>query len=518
MSASKKRKLQKEGAAEALTERELQKQQEAAKEKRTNLLYAIVGVACVALLVVVLMWNTGMLQRNATAATVKDTKYTTADMQYFFNTAQQDTLLYYYQYLGTAPFNTSTSLKSQVYDSTTGQTWYDYLMEQALDNAETITALEAAAKAEGYTMSEETQAYLEEQLETLSTSWETAGYSSLDNYIKTNYGPYMTYDRFVERYTQTLYVNDYVQAKVQEMTYSDADYEAYYQENADYMDSFVLSQFTFRAAVETTDEEGNTIEMTDEEKAAALEDAKAAAKALAEDVQARLEAGEDAEALAEEYSEDLYSSNPNQVRLGSSVTSAYSEWTYDDVRQTGDVTLAEYDSGSAYYYYVVRFEDRYRDESLTNNVRHILISAETDEDATEPTAAQLADAKAKAEEILNEWKNGEATEESFAQLAAENSADTSTASNGGLITNITADSSYVESFKNWAIDPARQDGDTGLVESIYGWHIMYYLSDIPLWEQTADSALRNEDYLAWEESLHEGYEAMTGMGMKFIQG
>ena len=76
----------------------------------------------------------------------------------------------------------------------------------------------------------------------------------------------------------------------------------------------------------------------------------------------------------------------------------------------------------------------------------------------------------------------------------------------------------MENFKNWAIDPARQDGDTGLVESEYGWHIMYYLSDVPLWEQTADSALRSEDYLAWEESLCEGYEATTGMGMKFIQG
>ena len=100
VSASKKKKNQKEGAAEVLAERELQKQQEEAKDKRTNLLYAVVGVLCVALLAVVLMWNTGMIQRGATAATVKDTKYTTGDMQYFFNTAKQDTMSYYYQHLG----------------------------------------------------------------------------------------------------------------------------------------------------------------------------------------------------------------------------------------------------------------------------------------------------------------------------------------------------------------------------------------------------------------------------------
>ena len=62
---------------ETLAERELQKQQEAATEKRTTLLYTLAGVVCVALLAVVIMWNSGMIQRSATAATVKDTNYTT---------------------------------------------------------------------------------------------------------------------------------------------------------------------------------------------------------------------------------------------------------------------------------------------------------------------------------------------------------------------------------------------------------------------------------------------------------
>ncbi|MBP3318618.1 MAG: peptidylprolyl isomerase [Ruminiclostridium sp.] len=518
MSASKKKKNQKEGAAEVLAERELQKQQEEAKDKRTNLLYAVVGVLCVALLAVVLMWNTGMIQRGATAATVKDTKYTTGDMQYFFNTAKQDTMSYYYQYLGTSPFNTSASLKSQVYDSTTGQTWFDYLMEQALDSAETFTALEAAAKAEGYTMSEEAQTYLDQELEALNSAREKAGFSSLDEYIQSGYGPYMTYDRFAEMCTMTVYVNDYIQTKMGSITYTDADYEAYYQENADSMDSFVITQFALRATVPTTDEAGETIEMTEEEKAAKFEDAKAAVKAKAEELMDRLEAGEDAQALAKEYEADLFSTSIGEVRLGSAVNSAYSEWALDEARQSGDITLADYGASSNHYYYVARFEDRYRNEDPTDNVRHILIAPETDEGAKEPTADQLAAAKAKAEDLLEQWKKGEATQESFAQLAMENSADTGSAVNGGLIPNITASSNYVENFKNWAIDPARQDGDTGLVESEYGWHIMYYLSDTPLWKQTSDSALRSQDYLTWEESLREGYEATAGLGMKFVQG
>ena len=61
----------------------------------------------------------------------------------------------------------------------------------------------------------------------------------------------------------------------------------------------------------TVDDEGNTIEMTDEEKAAALEEEKAEA------LQARLEAGEDPEALAEEFSDSLYSSEVALEQMGS---------------------------------------------------------------------------------------------------------------------------------------------------------------------------------------------------------
>ena len=152
----------------------------------------------------------------------------------------------------------------------------------------------------------------------------------------------------------------------------------------------------------------------------------------------------------------------------------------DSSRQAGDITLAEYDSTSAYNYYVVRFEGRQLDESLTADVRHILVAAEQDEGATEPTQEQYDAAYTKAEELLNQWKAGDATEDSFAALAEENSADASSASEGGLISNVSINSGYVDTFTNWALDPSRQPGDTGIVQntgsSTKGWHIMYYVS------------------------------------------
>lgn len=32
----------------------------------------------------------------------------------------------------------------------------------------------------------------------------------------------------------------------------------------------------------------------------------------------------------------------------------------------------------------------------------------------------------------------------------------------------------VEDFENWCFDASRQVGDTGIVESTYGYHVMYF--------------------------------------------
>ena len=335
----------------------------------------------------------------------------------------------------------------------------------------------------------------------------------------------MTYDRLVELVNMQALASDYINAQVDAITHDDADYQTYYNDNADTLDTYTLTQYVFQATVNTVDDEGNTIEMTDEEKSAALEKAKAEKKAVAEELQAKLEAGSDPQALADEYADQLYSSVISRQSVGSSLTSAYSQWAMDPSRQPGDVTLAEYDSGTgtSYNYYVVLFEGRQLDETPTANVRHILVAAEQDEDADEPTQEQYDAAYAKAEELLDEWKAGDATEDSFAALAQENSADTGSASDGGLISNISANSGYVQTFTDWALDPSRQPGDTGIVQntgsSTKGWHIMYYVSSgDPVWKQTVATALKNQDYDNLVSEATEALSVTEGMGMNFVSG
>lgn len=127
------------------------------------------------------------------------------------------------------------------------------------------------------------------------------------------------------------------------------------------------------------------------------------------------------------------------------------------------------------------------------SVRHILIVPEGEAADGVYSEKQLKDALAEAEKILKEWKAGEATQESFVALASEYSDDPGVTSNGGLYENITPFANYVEPFRNWAVDQARTEGETGIIESEFGYHIMYFVSGEPLWITAA-----RENYIPWK--------------------
>ena len=133
-----------------------------------------------------------------------------------------------------------------------------------------------------------------------------------------------------------------------------------------------------------------------------------------------------------------------------------------------------------------------KEMGMISDVRHILImpkggmtSEETGE--TVYTDEEKAAALAEAERILQEWKDGEATEESFGLLANTYSEDGGSNTTGGLYEDIAPGASYVENFLNWSIDMSRQVGDTGIVETEYGYHIMYYVAGEPYWAEVVAS-------------------------------
>ena len=501
MSASPEKKSQ------SKAERDEKRRREEQKDHRSMAIYTVVAVVVVVAAVALMVWNSGLLQRNLTALDVNGTKYTAADVQYYYSSVYSEQAQ---QYL----FNSAQPVKKQVYDETTGQSWYDHLMDLAVESLTDSTALAAQARSEGFTLTAESQTQLDSFLSQLNTAW-IGQTTSREALIRANYGPYMTYDRLAELVGQKLLASDYAQAKLDAIDHPDADYQAYYKEHADELDTVTYTYFLFRASLPATDADGNSIERTDEETAAQMEDAKTEQKALAEELKSKLESGADPEALAEEYKDRLYSSSLSAHSTGSGLSYyPYGEWLLDSARKASDVDLFERDYTSSYNYYVIVYEGRTLVQETAYDVRHILIQAG---DGSNPTQAEYDEAETKAQSVLDEWKAGEATEESFAALVSANTSDTTSASSGGLYSNITVSSNYEQAFLDWAIDPARKEGDTGLVKTGYGWHVMYYVaSKDPVWKQTTASALRNQDYENLTASASQGWTISRGMGMNLI--
>jgi len=137
---------------------------------------------------------------------------------------------------------------------------------------------------------------------------------------------------------------------------------------------------------------------------------------------------------------------------------------------------------------------------------HEHVEGETHEEGETYSAEELAAAKATAEEILAQWKAGEATEEAFAALANEKSADGDGVS-GGLYENVYP-GQMVVNFNDWCFDSARKAGDTGIVETEYGYHVMYFVgdSDLSYRDFQIENELRSADLNAWYTEI---VDAMT---------
>ena len=157
-------------------------------------------------------------------------------------------------------------------------------------------------------------------------------------------------------------------------------------------------------------------------------------------------------------------------------------------------------------YFVVQFVGRGRSEEITGDVRHILVKfdgGKTDSNGNVSfTVAEKEAAKKAAEEILNTWKNGEATEESFAELAKKKSEDTGSLSNGGLYEKVYP-GQMVTSFNDWCFDAKRKTGDTGLIATEYGYHVMYFVKtgDTTFRDYMIEIDMRNEDMTEWHDEL-----------------
>lgn len=121
-----------------------------------------------------------------------------------------------------------------------------------------------------------------------------------------------------------------------------------------------------------------------------------------------------------------------------------------------------------------------KDSGKLVDVRHILLQpegAQVDAATGYVTATedQWEACRQQAQAILDGWAAGEATEEAFAVLANEHSVDGGSNTNGGLYEGVLP-GQMVKAFDAWLYEEGRRAGDTGLVKTEFGYHIMYYVN------------------------------------------
>ncbi len=508
MSASREKKTR-QTMTDEINEKQLKAQQEAAKAKRSTVFNTVIGVVAVVLVAALLLWNSGVFQPSVAAMTIAGETYTTEDLQYYYHEARLNYVYMSYYGIDTG-YDSSVPADEQIYDEESGQTWHDFFVDEATHTMSEVKVLAAAAKAEGLTLSDEGKASVAEQLDSLGLASANNGFSTVNSYLKAVYGDGMDKGELEDILEENTLAGEYSAAHSEALEYTDADLETYYTEHADELDIFEYAYAEVDGAVAETEDEA---EPTDADKEQAMKDAKAKAEQLQKALQSGTAFEEAVAALGED---ETVTFDGVQENPGSYLESNLAEWLKGE-RKAGDVTVIEGEDN----YVVVQFTARHRDTEQPADIRHILVAAEQDEGATVPTDAQYEAAKAEAEALLKQWEEGEKTEESFAELAKAESADPGSAANGGLYEGVGTSSGFIPEFTQWALDPARQAGDTGIVKntgsSTKGYHIMYFVDKgEELWKSGVRDTLANEATEEWIHELVEKAEVEVLDGAKTV--
>ncbi len=534
MSASSKKKLRKEQNAAILTEKQRKEQAEAKKLKAYSITFIaimlVVAITAVSVMGVTVFNRTGILQKNTVAATVNGEKISSVTMSYYYNNIVTTTYNNWYtEYedsvnlmLALMGLDVATPLDEQDHPQYDG-TWADYFMDMALERAKSDYVLCEKAKAEGITLSEDAMAEIDSDIEELEL-YALLSETTVDGYLASMYGygaSEESYREYCERgYIATAYYNQYAAS----LEYDDADIRAYEENRYHEYSSFNYAYyFVSRGSFlpeGTTDAEGNTTYTAEE-----YESARAAAEAAAQALLSNKNVEEfDAAISAMEInanSESTITSTKITDKMYDSVDKLFREWVASSDRKEGDIQMFPYEvtstdadgkeTTSVNGYFVVMFQSCNDNTRKLANVRHLLVKFTTDSDGNVSDSDKAA-AKEEAEGYLKTWKEGEATEDSFIELVKANSDDGS-ASSGGLISDITLEKNvYVDSFHNWSVDAARKAGDAEVIESEYGYHVMYYVGDGELTyrDTLIINDLKSDAIETWNEKMMEGVSFTKG--------
>lgn len=488
-------------------------------EKRTTASKIIKKVVAVVLAVAIVggvAWKVvdtlGVIERFATAVEIGDNKVTATEYNYYYS-AQYQQMAYYADYYAQSGMNIGydTTVAPDEQDSTETDedgnpiTWADSFKKSAVNYAQTVISYYNEAVKAGYELSEDEKTEINETIESYREEAATNNYS-LNAYLRESFGGGFNEKTFKQQLEMETLAQNYSTDKASELneSISDDEIKAEYDANRKTYDYADVRYYSF-AFTTLTAQENETDEALAARQKAANAEVEAEAKAIFDKLtdEASFTAAITAykNEGAETATDKDYTTLSELATYNSFVTATSEEaadWAFDTARKAGEKTMI---TGEKAVYIIYSVKPIYAMNSV--DVRHCLIEFEA-EDTENVTDAEKEATYTKAKALYDEWAAGEKTEESFATFATDNTADTGSAENGGLYEGIRISDNYVEAFEEWSFDPARKAGDTGIVETEYGYHIMYFVSDNTDdldWENTIRTTKGNEALEAYEEAL-----------------
>lgn len=505
-------------------------------KKVANKVISIVLCAVIVLGVVAFSLNYyGALQRVIKIGGVgSDQSVTIAEYEYYYMRAYNQVRYqaqYYQYYYQTSSYDLSLTPEEQTQTTKDADgneiTWVEKLHEDTLEIIQLHKAYYNEALKMGLKLTKADEAFIDKQIEDLRDEAKSAGSNSsssnsenkvtysLNAYLRKVYGGSIN-ERFLRKQLKIqVLAQKYLTERTNEIAkdYDQKDIDAEYKKDTTAYDFATFRAYTFKTT-ELTKEDKET----DDALKARQAKANAEVKKNANDFYNAVTNDATFTAKAKELNKDTADYNVDKETkysmLKSTAKSTFSEdaakWLFDSSTKVGSKKLFS-DEENGKYIVVLALSKPHQEQTVT--ARHILFQTKDQNSGNDLSEEEIAKKKTQAEDVLKKFNEGDKTEDSFAALANEYNEDTGSSSNGGLYEHIYPGQMVTE-FNDWVFDANRKAGDVELVETDYGYHIIYFVAKDG--KDYYDSAIRsskaNKDIETETKALQEGKDYVVGLG------
>ena len=436
----------------------------------------------------------------------EEVKVSAAEYEYYYMSVFSNFLSMVSQYASAGmDYGYDTKLPPADQTSTTEDengneiTWEEFIRRQVVAQIKEANICYNEALKMGLELTEDDEklidSYIDQVRESAQATTTSTGEAkpkySVDAFLRMNYGSFMNKSFYSKMIEKEILIQKYRDAKLAELaeSYAQADVDKKYKDSKGAYDLVDFRIYEF-AKTTLTANKGESSEALKKRQAEADKKTKA-------DADAFLAAIKD-EASFVAKAKELNKSNKNydvdsstkasgmlKSEISQGISSKAADWLFSAEATVGAKKI--FDSSDAKKYYVIIVTNPAH-QVETVSVRHILFGTTDAQTGAALSEAEIAQKKKDAEAALKQWQEGTRTEDSFGALATELTEDTGSQSTGGLYEGV-RQGQMVPEFDEWIFDKSRKAGDTAIVETDYGFHVMYFVGNDG---QYYNTTIRNE--------------------------